>query len=312
MPSTKLVHDLLTGLPNRKLLEDRLDHARGRLRRNKEKFALLLLDLDRFKAVNDVLGHAAGDCLVQQVGDRLRSLVRETDTIARIGGDEFAIVQTSIRSEADVRRLCERIITSIAEPFYLGEREVRVGVSVGAITSRNNVGDAAELIRKADITMYRAKAAGRNCYQLFSHDMDLAVKRRNIIEAKLRQALETAEVLELYYQPQLDRNGSLMAVEGLLRWTDCDLGMISPGEAIPIAEESGLICRLGEVTFRAACRAAANWQNLLVAVNLSPLQFRDASLPTRLRQIAVEERVECHQIEIEITESVLIEHADVS
>lgn len=306
------VHDPLTGLANRALLEDRLDGALARLRRNKEKFALLLLDLDKFKAVNDTLGHAAGDILVQQVGDRLRTLVRETDTIARIGGDEFAIVLSTIKSEADVRRLCDNIIASIGEPFDVRDSEARVGVSIGAIAAISSASDASELIRKADITMYRAKEAGRNCYRLFSEEMDVAVQRRNLLEAKLRHALDASNILELHYQPQLDKHGSLVAVEGLLRWTDAELGEISPGEIIPIAEESGLIGRLGMATFRAACRAAKNLDGLIVAVNLSPLQFRDANLPAALREIALEEGVAFHQIELEITESVLIEHAEVS
>lgn len=306
------VHDPLTGLANRALLEDRIEHALGRMRRSKEKFALLALDLDRFKFVNDTLGHAAGDLLVQQVGDRLRSLLRETDTVARVGGDEFAIVLSSIRSKADVRRLCEQIIDSIGEPFYLGEREARVGVSVGAIIASHKSGGAAELIRKADITMYRAKAAGRNCYRVFSEDMDVAVQRRNVIEAKLRQALDSGHLLKLHYQPQLDRNGVLVAVEGLLRWTDKELGELSPAEIIPVAEESGLISRLGDATFRSACRAAKECGDLLVSVNISPLQFREADLPIRLRRIAKEEGAPFDRIEIEITESVLIEHADVS
>jgi diguanylate cyclase (GGDEF)-like protein len=306
------VHDPLTGLANRALLEDRLDGAVGRLRRDKEKFALLMLDLDRFKLVNDTYGHAAGDLLVQQVADRLSGLLRETDTIARIGGDEFAIIQSSIRSEADVRRLCNRIIECVAKPFYLRDREARVGVSVGAVLVNLNSGDASELIRKADITMYRAKAAERNCYRLFSEDMDAAVQRRTLIEMKLRQALDSGTGLELHYQPQLSKHGSFTAVEGLLRWTDPDLGEISPAEVIPVAEESGLIGRLGEATFRIACRAARKWPDLTVAVNLSPLQFREKDLPARLSAIAFHEGVPCEQMEIEITESVLIEHADVS
>ena len=306
------VHDPLTGLANRALLEDRIEYAIGRMRRNHEKFALLLLDVDRFKLVNDTLGHAAGDMLVQQVGDRLRSLLRETDTIARVGGDEFAIILSSITSESDVRQLSRRIIASIAEPFSLAGRDARVGVSIGAVVAHRESGGSSELIRKADITMYRAKAGGRNCYRVFSEDMDVALRRRNVIEAKLRLALDSDKFLNLHYQPQLDRRGALVAVEGLLRWTDDELGELSPREIIPVAEESGLISRLGDATFRSACRAARECQDLLIAINLSPLQFREADLPTRLSDIARREGANCGQIEIEITESVLIEHADVS
>lgn len=306
------VHDALTGLPNRALLEDRLDQAIGRMRRDKEKFAILMLDLDRFKQVNDTFGHGAGDLMVQQVADRLKTLLRETDTIARVGGDEFAIIQSSIKSEADVRRLCARIIESIAKPFHLPDREAFVGVSVGAVLADDSTGDASELIRKADITMYRAKASERNCYRLFSQDMDASVQRRNLIETKLRQSLERRLPIALHYQPQIDASGKLIAVECLLRWTDDQLGHISPIEIIPIAEESGLIGRLGSAIFREACRAARQWPGLRVAVNLSPLQFREHDLPSRLEAIASAEGVSCDQIEIEITESVLIAHADVS
>jgi diguanylate cyclase (GGDEF)-like protein len=306
------VHDSLTGLANRALLEDRLDQAIGRFRRNKDMFALLILDLDRFKLVNDTFGHAAGDLLVQQVAERLQGLIRETDTIARIGGDEFAIIQSSIKSEGDVRRLCGRIIESIGEPFYLRGREARVGVSVGAVLVDAAASEASDLIRKADITMYRAKSAARNCYRLFSEEMDAAVQRRNLVETKLRQALEEGNGIDLHYQPQLDTSGALVAVEALLRWNDEELGEISPAEVIPIAEESGLMAALGETTFRMACRSAAGWPHLVVAVNFSPLQFREEDLPSRLRAIAREEGVECERIEIEITESLLLEHADVS
>ncbi|HLL59420.1 MAG TPA: diguanylate cyclase, partial [Allosphingosinicella sp.] len=283
------VHDKLTGLANRALLEDRLNVALGRFRRDRSKFALLMLDLDRFKLVNDSLGHAAGDLLVQQVGHRLTALLRETDTVARIGGDEFAIIQSEPRGEGDVRRLCARIIEALGQPFHLNDREARVGVSVGAILPAEVEASASELIRKADITMYEAKSAGRNCYRLFSDEMDFAVQRRNLVEKKLREALDTGTGLHLHYQPQLNVAGAVIGVEGLLRWLDSELGDISPAEIIPIAEESGLIEDLGELTFRQACRSASKWPKITVAVNLSPLQFRRRDLPNRLHRIAEEE-----------------------
>jgi diguanylate cyclase (GGDEF)-like protein len=305
------VHDSLTGLANRALLEDRLQTALGRVRREGEKFALLMLDLDRFKQVNDSLGHAAGDLLVQQVSGRLSSLVRETDTIARIGGDEFAIIQTGPRGEGDVRRLCSRIIEALGQPFYLNDREARVGVSVGAILPNDGAADPSELIRKADITMYEAKTAGRNCYRLFSDEMDAAVQRRNLIERDLRQALDSGHGLDLHYQPQLNAAGAVIGVEGLLRWRHPELDDISPAEIVPIAEEAGLIEQLGELTFRRACRSAARWPRITVAVNMSPLQFRQRDLASRLSLIAQEEGVVPGRIEIEVTENLLIEHADV-
>ena len=306
------VHDALTGLGNRALLEDRLENAISRYGRDGERFGLLMLDLDRFKLVNDTFGHAAGDALVLEIADRLRALTRETDTIARIGGDEFAIVQSRIESEADVRQLCQRIVEAVREPLLICGKDLRVGASVGAVIIDAETTAAAELIRKADITMYRSKSLGRNCYQLFCDEMDSAVQRRNVIERKLREALIDGAPLELHYQPQLDTAGQIRAVEGLLRWRDKELGALTPSEVVPVAEESGLIQQLGEHTFRLACRGAAAWPSLRVAVNISPLEFRRRDLPARLCAIADEEGVACNRIELEITENILIQDADYS
>ena len=302
------LHDQLTGLANRALLEDRLDQALTRYRRSGEQVALLMLDLDRFKQVNDTLGHNAGDKLVSEVADRLRSLVRETDTVARIGGDEFAIVQVSPKGEADVRRLCERIIAVIREPFIIGEREARVGVSIGAVFASKEVAEASELLRKADITMYRAKAAGRDCFRIFTEAMDADVQRRDQIESALRAELKSGSALQLHFQPVIGNRGSVIGLEGLLRWRHPTLGQVPPMEVIPIAEECGVIDEIGLLTFRDACRMARRWPDLAVAVNLSPIQFRNPGLPAALRRIAAEEKVEPNQIELEITEGLFIEH----
>lgn len=302
------LHDPLTGLSNRALLEDRLGQALTRCRRDGEKVALLMLDLDRFKQVNDTLGHHAGDQLVQQVGERLSGLLREVDTVARIGGDEFAVVLANPRGEADVRRLCERVIGVIHRPFVIGDREVRVGVSIGAVFAHKEMTEASELLRKADITMYKAKAAGRDCFRIFTDAMDADVQRRDSIEGSLRSALRGGDRLDLFFQPLVRPGGRLFGVEGLLRFTDPVLGELTPGEVIPVAEECGLIADLGRLAFRDACRAARRWPELVIAVNLSPVQFREGGFPTDLRRIAHEEGVACEQIELEITESLLIEH----
>jgi diguanylate cyclase (GGDEF)-like protein len=304
------VHDTLTGLPNRALLNDRLNQALRRLKRDDERVALLMLDLDRFKQVNDTLGHSAGDMLVAQVAERLKALLRDSDTVARIGGDEFAIIQNKPKGAADVRRLCRRIVEAVAEPFEVGGREARVGVSVGAVLANPATANGSELLRKADITMYRAKAAGRNGYQLFTDDMDLEVQRRNRVEIALRRALEADRGVKLHYQVQVNARGEIVGVEGLLRWADAELGDLSPSEVIPIAEESGLIDNLGELTFRRACEAARRWPSISVALNLSPAQFSDPDMPSKLWRIAQEEGVACRQIELEITEGVYIHHAD--
>ena len=304
------MHDQLTGLANRPLLEDRLNQALTRVRRDGASVALLALDLDRFKQVNDTLGHAAGDLLVQQVGERLKSLLRETDTVARIGGDEFAIIQSAPKNEGDVRRLCARIIEAIGEPFVLGGREARVGVSVGAVMPGREAADAAELVRKADITMYRAKAAGRNCYRLFSEEMDAAVQRRDQVEIALREALGSGDGLDLHFQAQLDARGAVTGAEALLRWRHPALGDVPPREVVPVAEECGLIDQLGAFIFRRACRAAKAWPNLSMAVNLSAMQFRREDLPGELQRIAAEEGVSCDQIELEITEKLFVDHSE--
>ena len=302
------LHDQLTGLANRALLEDRLSQALTRYRRSGEQVALLMLDLDRFKQVNDTLGHNAGDQLVQEVGDRLRSLLRETDTVARIGGDEFAIVQVSPKGEADVRRLCERIIAVIRKPFVLGDREARVGVSIGAVFATKEVAEASELLRKADITMYRAKAAGRDCFRIFTEAMDADVQRRDQIESSLRAQLRDGEGLELHFQPIIGSRGQVTALEGLVRWEHPTLGTVSPNEVIPIAEECGVIDELGQIAFRDACKMAKHWPDLNVAVNMSPLQFRAHRFAATLRAIAEEEGVQPNQLELEITEGLFIEH----
>jgi diguanylate cyclase (GGDEF)-like protein len=302
------LHDQLTSLANRALLEDRLSQALTRYRRTGEQVALLMLDLDRFKQVNDTLGHNAGDKLVQEVGERLKSLVRETDTVARIGGDEFAIVQISPKGEADVRRQCERIINIIRKPFLIGEREARVGVSIGAVFATKDVSEASELPRKADITMYRAKAAGRDCFRIFTEAMDADVQRRDQIESSLRAELRDGGALQLHFQPVIGGGSRVVGLEGLLRWYHPSLGQISPSEMIPIAEECGVIEQIGLNAFREACRMARRWPDITVAVNLSPVQFRSPAFPATLRRIAGEEQVRPGQIELEITESLFIEH----
>ena len=266
------LHDQLTSLANRALLEDRLSQALTRYRRTGEQVALLMLDLDRFKQVNDTLGHNAGDKLVQEVGERLRSLVRETDTVARIGGDEFAIVQISPKGEADVRRLCERIINIIRKPFIIGEREARVGVSIGAVFATREVSEASELLRKADITMYRAKAAGRDCFRIFTEAMDADVQRRDQIESSLRAELRDGSGLHLHFQPVIGSRGKVVGLEGLMRWDHPTLGRVPPSEMIPIAEECGVIDEVGVIAFREACRMARSWPDLAMAVNISPVR----------------------------------------
>lgn len=304
------LHDQLTGLPNRTLLQDRIGQGLSRCRREGDQIALLMLDLDRFKQVNDTFGHCAGDALVQQVGARLSGLARATDTVARVGGDEFAIVMQSPKNTRDVTAFCDRIVNSLREPFYLSGKEARIGVSVGAIITSDATSTPTDLLRKADITMYQAKACGRDCYKLFSDEMDAQVQRRGETEHWLRKALASGEGLDLHYQPLVSNEGTITGFECLLRCHDAQLGALPPSEVIPIAEATGLIDRLGEFVFRRACETSRDWPHLSFAVNLSPIQFRRPGLPKRLREIATEVGANPSALELEITENLLIDHGD--
>ena len=301
------LHDQLTGLANRALLEDRIEQMLLRRPRTRETGALVMFDLDRFKQVNDTLGHAAGDELLRQVGERLSARLRESDTVARVGGDEFALLLAGVENSQDVLRICEELIATITAPFDLSGRETRVGVSIGAVLLGEAV-DTAGLLRKADITMYRAKTAGGNRAEMFTEDMDLAVQRRDRIQTGLRRALASGEDFEVHFQPEISRDGVIVAAEALLRWHDPLLGAISPGEVIPRAEEAGLIDALGDRVFAKACEAAAALPGLTVAVNLSPSQFGKGGLAARLKGIADRAGVDPARIEIELTETLMISH----
>jgi diguanylate cyclase (GGDEF)-like protein len=302
------LHDQLTGLANRALLEDRLGQALHRHRRAGEQVALLMLDLDRFKQVNDTLGHNAGDELVRQVADRLRGLLRDTDTVARIGGDEFAIVQALPKGETDVRRLCERIIETIREPFELGDREARVGVSIGAVFASARTTTVTDMLRKADMTMYRAKAAGRDCFRIFTEAMDADMQRRDSIETGLRAELKSGVGPRLHFQPVMDRSGGVIGLEGLMRWSQPALGAIEPLEIVPIAEECGVMEELGDALILNACDAARRWPDLLIAINLSPLQFRASEFCDRLKLLTRSMGVPPRQLELEIAERLFADH----
>lgn len=299
-------HDALTGLPNRALFNDRLDHALARARRG-EGVALLLLDLDRFKYVNDTFGHQAGDALIREFGSRLTSLMREEDTIARLGGDEFAILLPGTTDTAAIDRLCARILTAVHVPFEVLGNQAFVGVSIGVVCAPEGGGDRVDLMRKADIALYSAKAEGRDCHRHFDLSMDVTVKLRGAIEEDLRAALASGEGLELHYQPLVASDGAMIGVEALMRWTHAGHGPLPPAQVIPIAEETGLIIPLGEWVLREACTAAIRWPGLFVALNLSPVQFRTAGFVERALEIIRESGARPEQLEFEVTEGVLID-----
>lgn len=300
-------HDPLTGLANKRLLQERVGQAIARFHRRGETFAVLMLDLDDFKRVNDLLGHQAGDDLLKEAAARLAGLVRETDTLARFGGDEFLILQTCVARPADVHRFCARITEKMQQLYRVGERDVRLPVTVGAVLATDRLDDAADYVRAADTALYAAKASGKNCFRFFSLEMDAMLQRRDRLETDLKVALETNAGLAVHFQPQLDAKGAVIGAEALFRWRHSELGEIPPPEAIGLAEDCRLIDVLGERVLREAARFAKAWPALSVAVNVSPAQFaRSADLAGEFSRIVGEEGIRPSQIELEITERLLL------
>lgn len=305
-------HDVLTGLPNRALFNDRLDQALARARRGRP-FAVLAMDLDRFKQVNDTLGHAIGDLLIRAFAARLQRILRDVDTIARLGGDEFMVILSEAALRADIESVCDRILAAVREPFELGGSRAFVGISIGVVRVPDAGLDRGELIRKADIALYRAKSEGRSGYRIFTPCMDASVKMRAELEVDLRDALAKGGQLEVHYQPEVGPDGrTIVGLEALLRWNHPVRGPIPPERIIPIAEETGLIDRLDDFVLAEACRMAGRWQDLFVAVNLSAVRFRSPGLAEHI--IAIVAHGGCHprQIELEITESVLLQDEEVA
>lgn len=304
-------YDALTGLANRALLQDRVFNALAAAQRRGEKVALLFLDLDRFKIINDSLGHSFGDLLLQQVGERLKAWSRGQDTVARIGGDEFVIALTGVRDIPDVAVASERLMDAMTPEFIIQSRKIHVSCSIGVSLYPDHGADSETLIKHADAAMYVAKENGRNGYRFFSEDMNAQVVERMTIEHGLRVALERQELF-LMYQPQSDTNtGEIVGVEALLRWKHPELGMVPPDRFIRVAENSGLIIPIGEWVMRTACSTAKSWQEiglrpLPVAVNVSAIQFRQEGFLDTVRRILNETQLAPEYLELELTESVLL------
>ena len=271
-------HDSLTDLPNRVLLNDRLEQALGRVQPD-EMVAVHHLDLDQFKAVNDTFGHPCGDKLLRTVADRLRGLVGETDTIARMGGDEFVIVQAAIADPAEATSLAQGVIDALSEPYDLDGQQAVIGASIGISVGPGDGSSPDKLLRNADLALYRAKSDGRGTFRFFEPVMDLQMQTRRILEQDLRKALPAGE-FELHYQPVVNlASKEISGFEALIRWNHPDKGMISPADFIPLAEEIGFIVPMGEWVIRQACATAAQWpDHLHVAVNISAIQFRNPGL----------------------------------
>lgn len=299
-------HDLLTGLPNRAKFNDHFVRALAAARRGRS-CALILLDLDRFKHVNDHFGHLAGDALIQEFAHRLDSLLGERDMVARLGGDEFAVLVDGVRDTADADLFCERIRRAVDRPFQVLGNQAHVGVSMGVVIAPLSGTERTELLRKADIALYAAKGAGRDRHRHFNHEMDAGVRLRAEIEEDLREALANNTGLHMAYQPLVNDHGRVIGVEALLRWEHPQRGTISPAQLIPIAEETGLIGPLGDWILEQACRASLGWPDLFVAVNFSPVQFRSPQFADRVIGIVAACGADPRRIEIEVTEGVLID-----
>lgn len=299
-------HDALTGLPNRVLFRERLNVALASNAQQSARISVICLDLDHFKEVNDTLGHGAGDLLLQQLAGRLMGCVNKTDTVARLGGDEFAIIQVGINQPLEAEELSRKLIEVVRAPFEVEGQDLHVGVSIGIAIADENDADPERLLKSADIALYRAKQGGRATYRIFEAQMDAELQERRALEHDLRQALLKDE-LEVHYQPliDLDRQG-VVAVEALVRWRHRTRGLVSPADFIPLAEETGLIISIGEWVLETACRQALEWDDLRVAVNLSPVQFRNRELVETVRQVLVRTGLEPARLELEITENVLI------
>jgi diguanylate cyclase (GGDEF)-like protein/PAS domain S-box-containing protein len=308
-------HDALTGLPNRRLFGDRLAMAVAQAHRSRQRLAVLFLDLDRFKVINDSLGHGLGDRLLQEVAGRLQQALREGDTVARQGGDEFTLLLPAVHLALDVAKVAEKLLETLREPFRLEERELFVTASAGIALYPDDGADPETLIRNADTAMYRAKDQGRDTYQLYTAAMNATALERLALESSLRRALSQGE-LELHYQPLLElATGRVHGVEALLRWRHPERGLILPAEFVPLAELTGLILPIGPWVLRTACAQVRRWQEsgshgLGLAVNISTRQFQQADLVAEVRRALQDSGLPPHSLDLEVTESHAMQDAE--
>lgn len=308
-------HDALTGLPNRMLLHDRTGQAIAQAQRNRGMLAVLFIDLDRFKTVNDSLGHAIGDRLLKAIAGRLVACMRGSDTIARIGGDEFVVVLGDLDQPEDARHVAQKLLDSLSEPVTIDRHELKVTPSIGICAYPHDGRDVETLMRNADTAMYHAKQMGRNNYQFFTQAMNDAAQRRLAVENDLRHALERGEFL-LHFQPQLDlRTGGIVGLEALVRWRHPQRGLVPPSEFIPAAEETGLIGPIGEWVLREACSQARAWRDaghaqLQVAVNCSAPQFQREGFVEAVRRVLDATGLPPERLDLEITETVIVHHSE--
>jgi diguanylate cyclase (GGDEF)-like protein/PAS domain S-box-containing protein len=310
-------HDILTALPNRLLLADRLTQSIAEAHRRQESLAILFLDLDHFKLVNDTLGHSTGDALLKLVANRLTKSLREVDTIARTGGDEFTVTASGVGSPEDAARVAQRVLDALAEPFWLENRELFVSASIGVSLFPQDGSDAETLVKNADAAMYLAKEQGRNNYQFFTRDLQAAALERMMLESNLRRALDRDEFL-LHYQPRMDISlQHLLGVEALLRWRQPELGLVFPARFITLAEETGLIVPIGEWVLRTACAQSKAWRSqglpdMTVDVNISGRQLFRQDLVGTIRRVLDDTGTSPQHLALELTERALMHSPDVA
>lgn len=308
-------YDTLTGLPNRNLLHDRLKLAMAHAAREKSMVGVMVLDLDRFKSINDSLGHRAGDKLLKTIATRLEACLRESDTLARLGGDEFVIMMVNLLHEDGITVVAKKILAVISEPVYIEGHEIYTSASVGIAVYPMDGDDGHTLIKHADLAMYQAKELDRNNFQFFSREMNIKMLERMMLENSMRRALDKQEFF-LVYQPQVDaRSGMIIGIEALLRWRHPDLGLLAPDKFITLAEETGFILQLGEWVLREACRQNREWQDqglpaVRMAVNLSARQFGQYHLDEMIAATLMETGLAPEWLELEITESAVMKNAE--
>jgi diguanylate cyclase (GGDEF)-like protein len=304
-------YDAVTGLPNRAFFRDQMEHSLAGIAKRKHACAVLFIDLDQFKQVNDTMGHPFGDSLLCAVADRLRGIVRDTDIVARFGGDEFVILQYPVKHPTEAATLAQQVVEVIGRSFEIEGNQVLIGASVGIAVAPQDGIDADLLLKNADMALYRAKSEGRGAWRFFEREMDVQAQARRSLELDLRTAL-VEDTFKLYYQPLINlKTRRISTCEALLRWPHPERGMVSPAEFIPVAEEMGLIVPIGRRVLRMACIECTKWpQDVRVAINLSPTQFRRGNVIAAVREALDESGLAANRLEIEITESVLVQDTE--
>lgn len=308
-------HDPLTGLPNRLLFSDRLTQRLAQARRVGQSLAVMYLDLDRFKIINDTLGHNFGDLLLQGVAERLTACLRDTDTLARMGGDEFTVILADVEQPEEAAVVARKILDALSGPFFLGGREFFITASVGISIYPADGADVETLVKNADSAMYQAKEDGRNRYHLFTESLNAAALETMTLENSLRKALEREEFL-VYYQPRVDiETGRVLGSEALVRWQHPELGIVAPAQFIPLAEETGLIIPISELVLQAACEQNKRWQDMgcepiSVSVNVSARQFQQDKLVRSVTKALNRSGMQPHYLDLELTESALMQDPD--